>query len=98
RQDLADILAHDPDHDQLHAAEHHQAHDHRGIARDRLAEDEGLEQDLHAEDEAAAGGRRASRPASRKGATRNEVRPSIESAISEYRLHVVRPWMRSAGS
>ena len=52
-EDLADIFAHDPDHDQLHAAEHHQADHHRRIARHRLAVDERLDQDLHAEDERA---------------------------------------------
>src|SRR5262249_47740820 len=45
----------DPDHDQLHSPEHHQA-DHDGrVARNGLAEQEGLDQDLYAEDQRGAG-------------------------------------------
>jgi hypothetical protein len=47
---------------------------------------------------APAASRRPSRLATRSGATENEVSPSIESPISEYRFQVVVPWMRSAGS
>ena len=50
-QDLADIFAHDADHDQLHAAEHHQADHDRRIARHGLAEEQRLDQDLHAEEQ-----------------------------------------------
>jgi hypothetical protein len=43
---------------------------------------------------AAAASSRPSRLASRSGATENEVSPSIERPISEYRFQVVRPWIR----
>src|SRR6266511_4278418 len=38
RQDLADILADNADHDQLHTAQHHQSDHQRRIAGHRLAE------------------------------------------------------------
>ena len=51
---LADIFAHDPDHDQLHAAQHHQADNDRRIARYGPSKDDCLDQDLHAEHERGA--------------------------------------------
>src|SRR5271157_5643654 len=52
-EDLADVFAHDADHDQLHAAEYHQADDERRIAWNGFLIDEGLDHDDPAEDERA---------------------------------------------
>ncbi len=53
RQDLADILAHDADHEKLHAADHHDADDQRRIARDRALIDDGFDHHPQAEQQRA---------------------------------------------
>ena len=50
-KDLADIFADDADHDELHAADGHQADHQRGIARDRLSGGPGFPQDRKPEQE-----------------------------------------------
>ena len=82
-QDLADVFADDADHDELHAAQHHQADHQRRIAGHGFAARPGLPQDRQRRTGSATmASSTPSRLASRSGATENDVRPSIDRPTS----------------
>src|SRR6476620_11524121 len=81
-QDFSDVLADNADHDELHAADRHQADHQRGIARNRFSRGPGFPRIESPNRNATVASSTPSRLATRNGATENDVSPSIESPTS----------------